>query len=131
MLNREATKDYLVPGTKHVLHKGMSVIIPVHAIHHDPEIYPNPEIYDPDRFSPEEMKKRNPFAFLSFGEGPRVCIGLRFGMMQARIGLAFLLDNFKFSTCSKSVVPLVFSKTSFILTPDSGLWLKVEKITPE
>jgi cytochrome P450 family 6 len=68
---RVAKEDYPIPNTKIVLEKGTSVMIPIYAIHHDPEIYPKPEVYDPDRFSPEETKKRHHFSFLPFGEGPR------------------------------------------------------------
>lgn len=127
-LNRITNANYKIPNTKHVLEKGTSVMIPVYSIQHDPEHYPNPEIYDPDRFSQEESSKRNPFAFLPFGEGPRVCIGLRFGMMQARIGLAILLNSFQFSSCSKSIVPLVLSTQSGILAPAGGLHLKVVQL---
>lgn len=65
---RKVTKDYQVPGTKHVLKKGMTAISSIYGIHHDPEIYPNPEEYDPERFTPENSAKRHPMAFIPFGE---------------------------------------------------------------
>lgn len=122
------TEDYAVPETNQLLQKDTLVVIPVYAIHHDPDFYPDPEVFDPSRFRPEEIQKRHPQAMLAFGQGPRNCIGLRFGKMEAQIGLVTLLQNFEFTTCSKSIVPLVFSKTNAILTPEGGLWLKVKKI---
>lgn len=104
------------------------VMVPVYAIHHDPEYYPEPERFDPDRFAPERVHERPHETFLSFGVGPRNCIGLRFGMMQARVGLAKLLQNFEISTCARSVVPLKFSKTSIILTPEDGLFLEFKSL---
>jgi cytochrome P450 family 6 len=127
-LIRCVTEDYRVPNSKVVFTKGLTVIIPVYAIHHDPMIYKDPEVYDPERFTPENEAKRNPYAFLPFGEGPRNCIGLRFGMMQARIGLAILLSNFRFELSSKTSVPLNLSKSTPVLAPIGGIWLKVEKL---
>uniref|UniRef100_A0A182W6V2 Cytochrome P450 n=1 Tax=Anopheles minimus TaxID=112268 RepID=A0A182W6V2_9DIPT len=129
-LTRRVENDYRVPGTdQQVLQKGITVAIPVYALHHDPDHFPNPERFDPERFSAEQSEKRHPFAFLPFGEGPRICIGLRFGMMQARIGLAYLLKNFRFTLATdKMSVPLKISPSSSILTIEGGLWLNVEKL---
>lgn len=102
-LTRRCNKDYQVEDTNFVIKKGQMVFIPAFAIQHDHDIYQNPSVYDPDRFLPEEVNKRSQYAYLPFGQGPRNCIGLRFGIMQAKIGLAMLLDNFKFETCSKWV----------------------------
>jgi cytochrome P450 family 6 len=122
-LNRVCTKDYHVPGTDFIIEKGTKVMIPVLGIQRDPEHYPDPEKFDPERFSEENKKTRHPYTFLPFGEGPRICIGLRFGMVQTKVGLTILLKNYKFSLGSKTALPLKFDPKSFIMTTEGGIWL--------
>jgi len=64
-----------VPGTKAVLKKGDIIAIPIRGLSLDPNYYPEPLKFDPDRFLPEERAKRSPYVFLPFGSGPRNCIG--------------------------------------------------------
>lgn len=74
-VTRVAIKDYKIPGTNITLEAGTKVQVSVRGIHHDPEHYPDPEKFDPERFNDENKSKRHPFSFLAFGEGPRICIG--------------------------------------------------------
>lgn len=127
-LIRETSADYTVPNTNITLKKGTKVLIPVHAIHHDPEYYQNPDVFDPDRFSPEMTSKRNPCLFLPFGSGPRNCIGLRFGIMQAKVALVHLLLNYKMKLSPKTDVPLLTSKSKIVLSPQNDVVLIIEKI---
>lgn len=128
-LSRACEHDYKIEGTDHIIKAGTKVFIPVYAIHHDPEYYPEPETYDPERFSPSEKELRNPYTFLGFGEGPRNCIGLRFGILQAKIGLALLLQSFKINKCEKTEDPIQFCKKTFILlAPEGGVHLNIQKI---
>lgn len=66
-VNRIAKNDYPIPGSDHVIEKGMWIKIPLLGIHHDPEYYPDPENFDPDRFSNENIKNRHPMTWLPFG----------------------------------------------------------------
>lgn len=70
-LEREVKKDFSVPGTKIVLKKGTCVAIPLHSIHNDPEYYPDPNLFDPNRFEDNEKMKRDLMTWLPFGSGPR------------------------------------------------------------
>lgn len=128
-MGRKALNDYVVEGhSNYVIEKGMPVLIPISAIHLDSEFYENPHQFNPDNFLPELVEKRHPLALLAFGEGPRNCIGMRFGKMQARLGLAMLINSFKFSICEKTEVPINIDKKNFIYSSKGGIYLKVEKL---
>lgn len=118
-----------MPGNpKFVIKKGMMVLIPVLGIHMDPELYPNPEIFDPERFTPDMVRQRDPMNWLGFGEGPRICIGMRFGKMKTCLGLACAIRNFRFTVCSKTDFPLVFNPIPFIVTTKNKIYLNVESL---
>jgi hypothetical protein len=78
-LDRISCGDYQLPaanGTGTVtLPAGTSVYIPVYALHHDPKYFPEPEKFDPDRFTEQNKRSRPNYTYIPFGEGPRVCIG--------------------------------------------------------
>lgn len=64
---RKVTKEYKVPDTDIVLKKGINVLANIYGIHRDPDYYPNPDVFDPDRFTQENIAKRHPMAFIPFG----------------------------------------------------------------
>ncbi|KAF2897325.1 hypothetical protein ILUMI_08850 [Ignelater luminosus] len=124
---RECTETYKIPGTNLVINKGTSVLIPVMGIQNDPEYYPDPDRFDPERFS-ENVDKRHPAAWIPFGDGPRICIGLRFGMIQTKVGLAALLKRFRFTLHPKTELPLYLEPKGLIISVRSGVWLQAERI---
>lgn len=128
-LQRIALQDYKIPNTKITIPKGTPVSVPIHAIHWDEELYPEPEKFDPERFTQEEVSARHPMAYIPFGEGPRICIGMRFGLVETKLGLAKILLNYKFTLDrSKTSVPLKISPTSFVLTPAEKIFLNIAKV---
>lgn len=74
-VQRNALVDYKVPGTDIVIEKGTTVFVSIYGIHHDARYYPDPEKFDPERFTTENCRDRNSCAYLPFGVGPRNCIG--------------------------------------------------------
>ncbi|GLH05688.1 Cytochrome P450 6a2 [Gryllus bimaculatus] len=123
-LVRECNAAYTIPGTKVVLESGTRVLIPVHAVQNDPAFFPEPQRYDPERFGERERARRPGYTYLPFGEGPRLCIGMRFGQLQTKLGLAILLHRYHFATCDKTNMPLKFDPKSFLTTSVGGMWLK-------
>lgn len=127
-ITRSTVKDYKVPGESVVIEKDTFTIIPIIGIHYDEDYYENPSEYIPERFSPENKGKIPQFAYMPFGEGPRLCIGMRFGLMQTKVGLTCLLRKFKFLLNEKTKLPIKMSPSSFTLSIEGDLWLNVEKV---
>ncbi|XP_078695165.1 cytochrome P450 3A24-like [Branchiostoma floridae x Branchiostoma belcheri] len=90
---------------------GMIVNVPVYPIHYDPDIWPEPEKFKPERFSKEEKEARDPYAYLPFGSGPRNCVGMRLAQLELRFALAKILQKFRFVTCDKTVIPVRLQNT--------------------
>ncbi|XP_017040712.2 probable cytochrome P450 6a21 [Drosophila ficusphila] len=129
VLNRVCLEDFVVPDNpKYVIKKGMTVLMPSGAMHRDEKLYPNPDTFNPENFSPERVKERDSIEWLPFGEGPRNCIGMRFGKMQAKIGLALLIKEFKFSVCDQTTIPMKYNKEMFLVASEKGIYLKVERV---
>ncbi|KAK5638915.1 hypothetical protein RI129_013225 [Pyrocoelia pectoralis] len=128
LLIRECSQTYRIPETNLTIEKGTNIFIPLLGIHYDCNYYPNPTKFDPERFSDVKKSERNPFSWLPFGEGPRNCIGMRFGLLQTKIALAVLLKNYEFSCNENTNLPLGFSPKGFMLRSKNRLWLNVEKI---
>jgi cytochrome P450 family 6 len=72
---RKSMSNYTFRNTKVDIPKGQEVWIPIYAIHHDPNIYPEPDVFDPERFNEENTRTRQPAFYLPFGDGPKKCIG--------------------------------------------------------
>lgn len=71
-----ALEDWQIPNSEVTIKKDTVVVISISGIHHNPEIYPEPEKFNPLRFSDENVAERSPYVYLPFGHGPRNCIGL-------------------------------------------------------
>ncbi|XP_047984816.1 probable cytochrome P450 6a18, partial [Leguminivora glycinivorella] len=132
-LNRECTSDCYIPipgSDPFKITKGTSVLIPVTSIQKDPKYYPDPEKFDPERFSAEEMAKRPKFTFMPFGEGPKKCIGARLVTLHIKIAIIKLIENFKLTPSTKTKYPFE-TDPHYTLTirPKGGAWVIFEPIS--
>uniref|UniRef100_A0A182N311 Cytochrome P450 n=1 Tax=Anopheles dirus TaxID=7168 RepID=A0A182N311_9DIPT len=128
VLQRLCCKPYRIPGSDVILPAKMKIHIPVYAIQRDARYYPDPERFEPDRFAPELVAGRHFSTFLSFGEGPRICIGQRLGVMQSRVGLATILANFRVRPGPRTPIPLVYAKDAVTLQSSGEMFLHVEPL---
>ncbi|XP_039312731.1 probable cytochrome P450 6a20 isoform X2 [Solenopsis invicta] len=125
-LHRVCTEEIDLPTTNIHVPKGTLITVPLLGVHRDPSIYPDPDKFDPERFNADKVKERHPYAFMPFGDGPRNCVGSRFGYLQAKIALVSLLSKYKFKLHSQTPVPIVFSEKSAILVAKNGVHLIIE-----
>ena len=93
MVGREPFNDIQIG--EYNIPKGTTVNINFYSLHHNPEQFPEPEKYIPERFFPENSTKRHPFAFLPFSAGPRNCIGQKFAFQEMKIILSNIFRNFQ------------------------------------
>ncbi|XP_010633293.1 cytochrome P450 4F3 isoform X2 [Fukomys damarensis] len=126
VVSRCCTQDVVLPDGR-VIPKGVICLISIFGTHHNPAVWPDPEVYDPFRFDPENSKDRSPLAFIPFSAGPRNCIGQTFAMAEMKVVLALTLLRFR-------VLPDATEprrKPELILRAEGGLWLRVEPLSEQ
>lgn len=107
-IDREFHQDYVLGETGIKLSKDCTIMIPIQSIHNDPEFFPEPEVFNPDRFNEENISSIRPYTFLPFGAGPRNCVGSRFALQLVKTCLLHAVHNVQFVKCSKTKVPLEY-----------------------
>ncbi|CAD0204569.1 unnamed protein product [Chrysodeixis includens] len=122
-LTREALEDYVFPsGLK--IEKGMRVHLPLYQLHYNPDYFPEPNEYRPERFYGEEKCNVKPYTYMPFGEGPRICIGMRFAKMQITAGFITILKKYRVELAPHQKRDLDFNPKSIVTQPTEGIKLK-------
>lgn len=101
------------------LKRDQVVTIPVHAIHHNWDYYPDPDKFDPNRWMPENKHLLKPYTYLPFGAGPRNCIGMRFAYQEIKLALARLILKYRFEPLASTPRKLTFAKATPLLRTDA------------
>lgn len=109
----------------------MNVYIPLYQLQRDAEYYPQPNEFKPDRFGPEHggiKAYKDKGVFLTFGDGPRICIGSKFAMMQSKAAIVEVIKNFKLSVSEKTKKVLILDPNEFLNIKKGGLWLDFKPV---
>ena len=121
-VNRECSEEYDLSGIH--IPGGTEILFPIYAMHRDPNSWPNPEKFDPERFRGPAKDTRHAFQFLPFGAGPRNCIGMRFALMEIKIALVKILMKYRFERSPETQVPLSVG-IGFTLMAKDGVLVRV------
>ncbi|XP_011647773.1 cytochrome P450 9e2-like [Pogonomyrmex barbatus] len=126
-LDRKCIKKFeLPPATPDskslILKPGDNIWFPSYSLHRDPKYYPEPDKFNPERFVNGEVDNS---VYMPFGLGPRMCIGNRFALMEAKVMLFYLLWHCDLLPDVKTRNPMVLNKKAFVMMAEGGFWLKV------
>uniref|UniRef100_A0A8C6VAI6 unspecific monooxygenase n=1 Tax=Neogobius melanostomus TaxID=47308 RepID=A0A8C6VAI6_9GOBI len=105
--------------------KDMVVMVPTWPLHRDPDIWPEPEAFKPERFSKENKDNIDPYTYMPFGIGPRNCIGMRFALVMMKLAIVEILQKYSFSVCKETEIPLEMDIQG-LLAPKRPIKLKLE-----
>lgn len=127
-LDRVTVTDYKIPNSDVVLPKGTPIYISMIGMHYDPEYFPDPETFDPERFTEENKRKRPNCVYFPFGEGPHICIGMRLGLIQSKLGLIQILKKYEVVPCDKTPIPLKLDPKALTTTALGGLYMTLRTL---
>jgi cytochrome P450 len=99
-LTRSAIADDEAAGTP--IPRGALVVIPPYVIHRHKRLWEQPALFRPERFLPCARERIDRHAYLPFGAGPRICVGMQFAMVEAMIVLAVLTRRLRFSYAAQA-----------------------------
>ncbi|XP_077491190.1 cytochrome P450 3A14-like [Amblyomma americanum] len=127
-VRRVSLEDYSEGGVR--IPKGTDVFVPALDIHYDPNIWPEPEKFDPDRFSPENASSIKPTSYLAFGLGPRMCIATALAQTEIALIVAMLVSQYKLELPAEESPNSqeVYTATALLGQPRPGLRIKLTRL---
>jgi cytochrome P450 len=102
---------------------GAMIAISPYVTHRNPNLWPEPECFDPERFRPAAVAQRHRLAYLPFGGGPRICIGNSFALVEAQVIIAAIAQRYRVRLAPGHAVKPIGLIT---LRPKAGIWVTIE-----
>ncbi|XP_017065826.1 probable cytochrome P450 28c1 [Drosophila eugracilis] len=127
--SKTCTKEYELQGSHHSeplkIRPGDNLMIPIYALQNDPEHYPEPEVFRPERFMDGGLKSfKQQGVFLGFGNGPRQCVGMRLGLAMAKAALAAIVQHFEVVVSPRTRDGTDIDPLIFVGVHRDGIWLQ-------
>ena len=120
VLGRRAIGEDVIDG--YTVPANTVIAICIYTMHRHPGFWDQPEIFNPERFSPENSRERHKYAYIPFGGGPRQCIGNNFGLMEAALVMACVLQRFELHSIPGMEV---HPQALFVLRPNRDVMMSL------
>jgi retinoid hydroxylase len=104
--------------------QGWTALYPINATHRNPEVYTEPNRFDPDRFSPERNENNVPYSLVGFGGGPRVCVGFAFAQLEMKVMASYLLRYADWEVLPEQNLKMLYFPTIF---PRDGMQVRFRR----
>lgn len=127
--DRLVNKAYVlegIDGHQVQLNVGDSVLLPTIGLHMDPQYFPDPEKFDPERFNDENKQNIHPGTYMPFGLGPRSCIASRFALMECKACIFQLVSSFRLEMCEKTQHPIKLKCGTGNVDGEKGFWMRLK-----
>ncbi|XP_001658673.2 probable cytochrome P450 4d14 isoform X2 [Aedes aegypti] len=121
IIGRKTTGDMRIDGE--TVPAGVDIAVLIYAMHNNPEVFPEPEKFDPERFNEENSAKRHPYSYIPFSAGPRNCVGQKYALLEIKVTLVKLLGHYRLLPCEPENEVKV--KSDITLRPVNGTFVKI------
>lgn len=127
----ETTELEYLKGKNVIIEKGINVYLPLYQLQRDAEYYPKPNEFIPERFDPEHggvKAFKDKGVFLTFGDGPRACIGIKFAVMQSKAAIVEIVKNFKITINERTEPGLLADADKYMYIKKGGIWIDLKPV---
>ncbi|XP_053670561.1 cytochrome P450 4c3-like [Anopheles nili] len=123
MLSRTLATSVNIEG--YHIPAGTNAVIMLYQLHRDPQYFPNPEKFNPDRFLPENTSGRHPYSYIPFSAGPRNCIGQKFGALEEKAVISAVVRNYRIEAINRREDLILYG--DLVMRTKGGLKIRIQR----